>query len=432
MKTNKARVLVGTAAGAMAFTMAAQANAQAFYLQEQSVRAQGRAFSGEAADTGVDSLWWNPASIGGMEGGEAAVHASAIIPRGKVVDQGTVIVRPGQRPASVGGDPSARNPINKGVLPSGAVAYGFGRLAVGLAVTAPYNFTTNYDADSWTRYTADKTKLRTFDIQPSVAVMVTPQLSVGAALNVEYADAELGNYLPNLSAALPDGHQTLKGDGWDVGWSAGAQYRGGPVTIGLAYKSSIKHTLDGSVTTEGLLGPLAGQNRSIDTKATFRTPWQAIGSVRLKATDQLTLNGQVIRFGWNKFDAIRLGAPLNTALPENYKNSWSYAVGADYAMTPQWTLRGGVQHGETPTSNGDRDARVPDSNRWNFSAGTSYAINPGFTVDAAASYITFKDAPVNRISAAYAGTAVQTPILVDGELQNASALVFSLGARVAF
>ncbi len=432
MNMNKARVLVGTAAGAMAFTLAAQANAQAFYLQEQSVRAQGRAFSGEAADTGVDSLWWNPASIGGMEGGEAAVHASAIIPRGKVVDQGTVIVRPGQRPAPVGGDPVARNPINKGVLPSGAVAYGFGRLAVGLAVTAPYNFTTNYDADSWSRYTADKTKLRTFDIQPSVAVMVTPQLSVGAALNVEYADAELGNYLPNLSAALPDGRQTLKGNGWDVGWSAGAQYRGGPVTVGLAYKSSIKHTLDGSVSTEGLLGPLAGQNRSIDTKATFRTPWQAIGSVRLKATDQLTLNGQVVRFGWNKFDAIRLGAPLNTALPENYKNSWSYAVGADYAMTPQWTLRGGVQHGKTPTSNGDRDARVPDSDRWNFSAGTSYAVNPGFTIDAAASYITFKDAPIDRISAAYAGTAVQTPILVDGELQDASALVFSLGARVAF
>jgi long-chain fatty acid transport protein len=432
MKTKKGRILVGTAAGAMSFGLAASAQAQAFYLQEQSVRAQGRAFSGEAADTGVDSLWWNPAAIGGMQGGEASVHASAIIPRGKVVDRGTVIVRPAQGPASVGGDPVAKNPINNGVLPSGAVAYGLGRVAVGLAVSAPYNFTTNYDADSWARYTADKTKLRTFDIQPSLAVMVTPQLSVGAALNVEYADATLSNYLPNLSPLLPDGHQTLKGDGWDVGWSAGAQYRGGPVTIGLAYKSSIKHKLDGSVTTEGLLGPLAVQNRGVDTTATFRTPWQAIGSVRVRATDQLTLNGQVVRYGWNKFDAIRLGEPLNTALPENYKNSWSYAGGIDYAVNPQWTLRGGVQYGETPTSNGNRDARVPDSNRWNFSAGTSYAVNPGFTVDAAASYITFKDAPIDRVNAAYAGTAAQTPILVDGRLQDASALVFSLGARVAF
>ncbi|WP_288486360.1 outer membrane protein transport protein [uncultured Novosphingobium sp.] len=432
MNTSKGRILAGTAATALAFGISTVASAQAFYLQEQSVRAQGRAFSGEAADTGVDSLWWNPASIGGMEGGEAAIHASAIIPRGKVVDNGTVIVRPGQRPAPVGGDPIARNPINKGVLPSGAVAYGMGRVAFGLAVTAPYNFTTNYDADSWARYSADKTKLRTFDIQPSVAFMVTPQLSIGAALNAEYADATLSNYLPNLSPALPDGRQQLKGNGWDFGWSAGAQYRGGPVTLGLAYKSSIKHKLDGSITTEGLLGPLAGQNRSIDTSASFRTPWQAIGSVRVKATPQLTLNGQVIRYGWSKFDAIRLGAPVNAAIPENYKNSWTYAFGADYDVNPDLTVRAGIQHGNTPTRDGDRDARVPDSNRWNFSAGTSIKASSAITVDAAASYITFKDAPIDRITAAYAGTAAQTPVITNGELRDASALVFSLGARMAF
>jgi long-chain fatty acid transport protein len=432
MKTSKGRILVGTAAGALAFGMAASANAQTFYLQEQSVRGQGRAFSGEAADTGVDSLWWNPASISGMEGGEAAVRASGIIPRGEVVDNGTLIVRPGQAPAPVGGNPRAKNPINKGLLPSAAVAYGFGRLAVGLSVTAPYAFTTNYDADSWARYTADKTKLRTFDIQPSVAFAITPELHIGGALNIEYADAELGNALPNLSPLLADGHQNLKGDGWDFGWSAGAQYRTDVVTLGLAYKSSIKHKLKGSVTTEGLLGPLAAQNREVDATATFNTPWMAIGSVRIKATPQFTLNGQVVRYGWEKFDAIRLGAPLNTAIPENYRNSWSYAVGADYLVNPQWTVRAGAQYGETPTRDGDRDARVPDSDRWNFSAGTSFAMSERITVDGAFSYITFKDAPIDRRTAAYAGTAAQTPILVDGELQDASALVFSLGARVAF
>ncbi|MEW9856754.1 OmpP1/FadL family transporter [Novosphingobium sp. M1R2S20] len=432
MNTNKGRILIGTATAAIAFAVAGSANAQAFYLQEQSVRGQGRAFSGEAADTGVDSLWWNPASIAGMQGGEASVRASAILPDGDVVDQGTVIVRPGAAPAPVGGNPRAKNPINNGVVPSGGVAYGFGRVAVGLALSAPFNFTTDYDADSWARYTADKTKLRTFDIQPSVAFAVTPEISVGAGLNIEYADATLSNYLPNLSAALPDGHQKLSGDGWDVGWSAGAQFRSGPVAVGLAYKSSIKHTLEGSIETTGLLGPLAAQNGEIETKATFRTPWQAIGSIRFKATPQLTLNGQVVRVGWSEFDAIRLGAPLNTAIPENYKSIWTYAFGADYEVSPVWTVRAGVQRGKTPTRDGERDARVPDADRWNFSAGTSYAMGNRFTIDAAASYIDFKDATIDRRTAAYAGSPVQTPLLVNGELQNASALVLSLGARVAF
>lgn len=432
MKNAYGRILLTSTTAAMALGLAGAAHAQAFYLQEQSVRAQGRAFSGEAADTGVDSMWWNPAAIGGMEGGQASIHASAILPRGHVTDKGTVIVRPAQSPAPVGGNALSKNPIDNGVLPSGAVAYGFGKVALGLTVTSPYSFTTNYGADSWARYTADKTKLRTIDIQPTIAVELTPGFSLGAGLNIEHADATLSNYLPNLSALLPDGHQTLTGKGWDLGWSAGVQYHTGPLSVGLAYKSSVKHTLKGTVTTEGLLGPLAASNGTIATHATFSTPWQAVGSVRYQATKALTLNAQVVRYGWSKFDTIDLGDPLNVSIPENYKNSWSYAVGADYVINPKWTVRAGVQYAQTPTQDGERDARVPDSNRWNFSAGTSYAVSSHATIDAAASYISFKNAPIDRTTAAYAGTAVQTPILVNGTLSNASALVFSLGGRVTF
>lgn len=432
MNTSMGRLLVSGASIATVMSLAGTAHAQAFYLQEQSVRGQGRAFSGEAADTGVESIWWNPASIAGTQGGEASLHASAILPRGKVSDDGTVIVRPGTTGESVGGNSVSKNPINNGVLPSGAIAYGFGKVAVGLAISAPYNFTTDYDDDSWARYTADKTELRTFDIQPTVAVELAPGLNVGVGLNIEYAKATLGNALPNLSSALPDGHQELKGNGWDIGWSVGAQLHRGPVSVGLAYKSAIKHKLDGSVTVDGLVGPLAAQNRSIDATATFSTPWQAIGSVRFRATDQLTLNFQAVRYGWSEFDAIRLGAPLNTAIPENYRDTWTFAGGVDYMIDPQWTVRAGVQYGQTPTRDGERDARVPDSDRLNFSAGTSYALSDRFTIDAAASYISFEDTTIDRTTAAYAGTAVQTPILVNGSLTDASALVFSLGARMKF
>lgn len=104
----------------------------------------------------------------------------------------------------------------------------------------------------------------------------------------------------------------------------------------------------------------------------------------------------------------------------------------DYALLPNVTLRAGVQHDQTPTRNGARDARVPDSNRWNFTAGGSVTAFPGVTLDAAAGYIAFKDAPIDRTTAAYAGTAAQTPILVSGELRKAHAVVLSLGGRFAF
>jgi long-chain fatty acid transport protein len=409
------------------------ASAGGFYLQEQSVRAAGRAFSGEVADQGSQSLWWNPAAIGGIEGIDAHVAVSAILPRGDVDYVNTLIVRPGQPPAPVGGVQRSHNPIRNGVLPSGAVAVTLSpQLAIGVAVTSPYSFTTNYAADSWARYTADRTKLRTYDIQPSVAFIPVPQLSIGAAVNIEYADASLSNYLPNLSPLLRDGFQRLKGNGWDLGWSAGAQYRVGALSIGASYKSSVRHDLRGAVETTGLLGPLAVGNSVISTRARFRTPWQATFGARLAVTPQVTLNAQAVRFGWRRFDAIRLGAPLNTAIPENYRNTWSFAGGIDYAVSPVWTIRGGVQHDQTPTRNGSRDARVPDSNRWNFAAGTSYTISHALTLDAAANYVTFKDASIDRLTAAYAGTGAQTPILIDGHVDHAHAVVLSLGGHVHF
>jgi len=414
--------------------IATSADAAAFYLQEQSVKGAGRAFSGEVADQGAASLWWNPASIGGMTGGDAAIGVSEIMPRGKVHNNGTLIVRPGQAPAPVGGNADAHNPINNGTLPSGQIAYGIThQLAFGLSVGAPFSFTTNYDSDSWVRYTADKTHLQTVDIQPSLAFAITPEISIGAGLNAEHVKASLSNFLPNLSPLLPDGHQTLKGDGWDWGWSVGAQFHAGSaVTVGLSYKSSVKHKLDGNVITAGLAGPLAGQNGTIATTAEFRTPWQAMIGLRAKVTPALTLNAQINRFGWNKFDAIRLGAPLNVAIPENYGNTWSYAGGLDYALSPGVTLRAGIQRDESPTRDKHRDARVPDSDRWNFAAGGSFDVTKGVGIDAAVNYIKFKDASIDRTTAAYAGSPVQTPILVNGTLRNAHALVLSIGAHVKF
>ena len=61
--------LLAVTALVSAFGFASTAYADAFYLQAQSARGAGRAFSGEAADTGAASLWWNPAAIAGSDSG---------------------------------------------------------------------------------------------------------------------------------------------------------------------------------------------------------------------------------------------------------------------------------------------------------------------------------------------------------------------------
>ena len=414
---------------------ASPALAAGFYIQEQSTKGMGRAYSGEAADQGASSLWWNPASIGGMSGGDATASVTAILPSGDVSNTGTAILYPGQTtPIAVGGDASNHNPINNGVVPSGSIAHALtSQIAVGLTIAAPYNFTTAYPTTSWARYSALTTRLRTIDIQPSVAVQVVPGLSLGGALNVERVSASLGNALPNLSPLLPDGSQNLTGKGWDVGFSLGAQYHQGPISLGLSYKSSIRHHLDGTVTIAGLLGPyLSPQNGSIATTASFATPWMLTLGARYAVTPTLSLNAQVSRTGWAKFDAITIGAPINAALPENYRNTWTYSLGADADISPTWTLRAGVERDLTPVQDAQRDARVPDTDRWTLAMGASHAFSKAFSMDAAANYLIMANGPIDRNTAAYVGTPLQTAILTSGEVSNAHVFILSLGGRLRF
>jgi long-chain fatty acid transport protein len=505
------------AAGAVtALAAAGQANAAAFYLQEQSTKAIGRAFSGEVSEMGAQQQWWNPAAVGGISSFQNYVGFSAILPTADATNRGTVVNRPGLNLGAVpglpnlnalpgvprlpvqlnyptllasqdvvGGNQNAHNMVHNGYLPNGGFAVPLpGGFAFGFTMTSPYSFTTRYGSDDWTRYSADKSRLRTFDFQPSLA-WSNGHISIGAAPNIEYVRATLSNYLPDplqnvqgaltsslqsqlavlgplgstlantigagvgapLSQALNtgDGHQYLKGSGWDVGYSLGFQFHNDKADIGVSYKSAIKHHLKGHLIVSDLSGLLASQgaNQRVDgAHADFTTPWQVNFGMRYHVTPRLTLNGQVTRFGWSKFDAIRLsnlqsGVAGQQQIPnqqvnENYKNSWSFAGGFDYKVTPKLTWRGGVQRDLSPIVDGFRDPRVPDGNRWNFATGGSYEMSNHMGIDAAFSYDKIQAVDINSTTIAYVGTPVETTIVNNGRLHNARALVFSLGGHMAF
>ncbi|HEY0412970.1 MAG TPA: outer membrane protein transport protein [Allosphingosinicella sp.] len=425
--------LFGTALG-LVLTPPAPLRAAGFYLQEQSVRGWGRANSGEVADDGPASLWWNPAAIGGIEESEASFGATAVLPSGELDDRGTLIDRPIVPPAPVGGPSSMADPIQKGIAPNMALALRLGdRFALGFTVAAPFSFTTDYDPNGWQRYSSIRTRLVTLDLQPSIAWAPSRALSVGAALNLEYADAWLSNALPNLAPGSADARLRLTGSGWDLGWSAGARLR--PVegvSLGIAYKSAVSHKLEGPVDISGLLAPLAARNVHAQTVARFTTPWQLIVGGRFAVGPRLTLNLQAVRFGWSKFDRIALAAPLSSAIEENYKDTWSLAVGIDAHASDRLTLRAGIQRDPTPTRDASRDARVPDADRLDYNAGLSWQAGRRLTLDAAAALTDPGSSPIARQERFYAGTGAQTDILTAGRARNQRVIVLALGGRLRF
>ncbi|KSB91352.1 long-chain fatty acid transporter [Caulobacter vibrioides] len=425
------RKVLAAGAALAALAAASQASASGFYLQEQSARGAGRAYSGEVADSGAASLWWNPAAIAGVEHAEVYGGLHAVLVNSKVTDKGSTITRPVPVTTGVGGVGTATDVINDGVVPNFAGAWRLNdKIVLGVSMAAPYNFTTEYEANSWARYDALKSRLTTADLQATLAYRVNDKLDLGVGVSGVYADAELTNALPNASPLQADGRQELTGDGWGYGWTVGAQYHATPaLTFGASYRSKTEHTLKGDVAVSGILAPLpTSANRTIAGEATITTPWMATVGARWAVTPKTTLNAQVTRVGWSEFDAIRVTfAGGGSVSEQDYKDITTIALGVDHQLSQRLTLRAGVQKDPTPTPDDARTARVPDGDRMLYAVGATWAAKPNLNLDIAATYISFDDSEIHRTDT----TATSSVLNLRGEATGHAA-VLSTGVRWTF
>ena len=102
-------------------------------------------------------------------------------------------------------------------------------------------------------------------------------------------------------------------------------------------------------------------------------------------------------YGWSSFKEIRVkrsGLP-DQVVTQNYDDTFSVAVGAQYKLNEAWTVRSGFQYDETPTVNGFRSSRTPDGDRYWLSAGLSYDVSDNFTVDVAYTHVFIDDADID-------------------------------------
>lgn len=423
-----------TFAGVFAGLLATSAHPAGFYIQEQSVQALGRAYSGEAASSDADDLWWNPASIAGLPHNEFYAGLQTIQAHGNVTNGGSTVQYPGLSPLPISGNQRAHDPVPNGFVPNFDAAMRINdRWSVGLAVSAPFDFVSKYSGEDWTRYEAMTSRLTNIDLQPTIAWKPLPWLGLAVGFDVQYVNAYLTSALPNLTPMFPDGAETLQGHGWDHGYVLGAQVE--PMsnfTFGASYRSSIGHHLGGTVDVAGLLGPASAANLHTGAQASFSTPWIFTAGARWQVNPHLALEGQVQRFGWSEFSAISVDfAGLTAVTPQNYRDTTDEAIGLDYNLTSRLTMRVGIERDPTPTPDVGRDPRVPDANRWLYALGASYKVSRAMTFDFGAGYYQFQGSQIDNTTVDFAGAPAATPVSLVGEITGAG-LVLSVGARAAF
>lgn len=183
---------------------------------------------------------------------------------------------------------------------------------------------------------------------------------------------------------------------WGYAGRVGLVYKTSPATtIGAAYAfESRMNDMKGNATLTAVSGvagqiPLSGKIRVED----FRMPARLDMGVSHRLTDKWAVAADVSRVFWkNVMKDIKVGfeadggGNLNVQLPQDYRDQTILALGTSYALTPEWTLRGGLRFASQALRKETLFAVIPAIPTRHLSLGVSYAASPTSRIDLAYSH----------------------------------------------
>jgi long-chain fatty acid transport protein len=382
-----------------------------FQLRENSVSALGNAFAGAAASTEDPSVIANnPAAMIGLSGNQVSGATSVVTPSAVFSGTGMTARREPIRGGNGGDAGSAQ------LVPA---AYGFydtsPDLKFGLALTAPFGLTTEYNAGWVGRYQAIKSKIETININPNAAYRLADWLAVGGGPVIQQAHAEFTNAINSSAVArlaspqlppgftLADGFARVAGDSLSAGYTLGAVAELSPATrIGASYRSQLRHRLEGNATFN-VPAALAGNPRFQNTPAgaDLKTPEIVSLAGSHKVSSELTLLAEAQWTNWSVIRTLSAQRADGSALieqPEQWHATWFGSIGATYQPDPDWTFRGGIAFDPTPVPNAFRTARLPDSDRYWLALGLGYRRMADLRFDFAYVHIFGGTVPISEVS----------------------------------
>lgn len=414
----------------LAALAAGSVRAQGFDVYEQSACAMGRAETGVAAPCGDGStILYNPAGLVGQPGWSASAGVTLIRPVGGFTDDAT-----GQ---TFDGDDAALP------APHAYLRYGAGRWAAGLGVLSLYGLRTRWEnPDTFIgRFLSYDSALESIYFQPTLAYRVSDRLALGAGFDVVVSTVELNQRLdlgpvPALAPGVPPG-TTFEQLGIPQGTDfADAHLEGDPATgfgahvgallrltdrirLGARYLSPVTIEYEGDAVFEPVetgivlpegnpLGLPAGTSldavvagigffesflapQGVTTEVTL--PAQFVVGLSLAPAPPLLLLFDYQWTGWSTFDVVVLDfetAPDDVS-PQNYRDTSTLRVGAEYALSSGLRVRAGYAFSEAATPDETVTPLLPEADRNHFTVGLGWDLAPGFALHASYRYLDQQD-----------------------------------------
>jgi len=396
-----------------------QAHAAGFQLLEQNASGLGNAYSGTAASAeDASTIFFNPAGMSFLSGTSAAVSIDLVNPSAEfstATFNPTLAFPPGSANFDNGGDAG-----DWAIVPAAYFSYRVNpKWDVGVSLNAPFGLETEY-TPSWVgRLQGIKSELQTIALGASTAYRITDKISVGVGFTAEYAHAEL------TAAVSPLGGQSqLEGNDWGYGWNIGILAQVTPSTrVGVSYRSQVEHEIEGTIAISAAPVLVFGTPANADVKL----PAIFTASATHQLNDKWELLADVSWTDWSVFDQLLVTVPpspvfplgIAQRIPENWNDTWRFAVGTNYKYNDTVKFRFGVAYDESPVDDLYRTVRIPDSDRTWLALGVQLKLTGKDVLDMGYAHLFMKDASLN----APAPGTQPTSIPVIGNYENSVDIV---------
>lgn len=425
-----------------------------FALIEHGASGLGNAYAGAAAvSDDTSTVWFNPAGMSQIKGRESAFAMHILRTDTPWTDKGTTLgARLGRSPSS---GPDTANPGGTTALPNFYyVAPITAQWSYGLSIGVPFGSSTEYDRNWKGRYNTVKSGVNVIDINPALSFKLSDKVSLGFGISLQRLSAELESAVDSGAVCLSlagnnatsftnadcfnagltpgvqanDGYGSITGDSTAFSFNLGALFtpRQG-VKIGLAYRHSTSHELDGDVDfdvnaalqtvlasntvaagqplTAGIFNDV-GAKAEIDLPATFSVSgaWEVNNKIELLADFTWT--------GWSSFSELRVtyDNPVqpDTLSVQDWEDVIRLSAGVNYQLNNNLTLRTGVAFDEEPIPSAQRrTARIPGNDRTWLSFGAGYQVSKNISFDVGYVHLFLDDTPIDNVNPESGGTALE-------------------------
>ena len=397
-------------------------HSQGFSVSSHSACMAGRALAGSAAPCpDASSIFFNPAGLARLPG-TVSVGIDAVGLSGEYhPDGGGATVE----------QTSSFTPIPHLYI-NGRLSE---RIALGIGFFVPYGLSIEWPEEFRGSFVGYRGKITGRYLQPTVAVAVTPTLSVGGGVDVVRSDVALHQALdlaPTVAASTPAGPVTfgdlgvptgtafadaeLTGNAWAVTWNIGLLWHATDrVTVGARYLAETTNRFEsgraefaqrptgialGAANPFGVppgtpldallaaqfapAGPLARQSAS--TAITY--PGQALFGVRLQGTSALMVAADYMWTGWSAYDEIVVDFERleNATIIQDYENAHTLRVGGELELSRPLLLRAGMAHNTVAAPDVTVTPLLPEGARTTYSAGARFG-RSRWMVDGFGSYV---------------------------------------------